>query len=220
MTNWLESLLDLIFPPHCEVCRNNCRAALCPDCRQQIKFLKPHLGLYAAAEYDGVLKTALHRLKFQKVKRLAGPLGLILAQYLGGLADFKQTPADLIVPVPLHPRRQRLRGYNQSLLLAQVIGQQLGLPVQENLARIKDTRPQFDLPRTDRFKNIAGAFQVKEPETISGRRLILLDDIYTTGATVAECVKALRPAAPRGIVVVTLARATGSEHAAMIAENG
>lgn len=79
---WLRSLLDLVFPPACEVCRKRCEEALCSDCFSEIKFVKPQLGIYCASVYEGVMRTALHCFKFQKRKNLAEPLGVLLVKYI------------------------------------------------------------------------------------------------------------------------------------------
>lgn len=205
--NILNSILDLIFPPHCEVCRKSGPAALCPECFSSIKFMKPQFGIHSAALYDGTVRTALHRFKFQKRKNLAEPLGILLVNYLGQTTSLNIKELDSIVPVPLHKKRRRERGFNQIELLARVIGRYYELPVVASLERIKNTRPQFDLPREERLTNLKGAFRVSQPKEVYNKRLLLLDDIYTTGATVAECAKTLSIAGARRIEVLTLARA-------------
>ncbi|MBI5399635.1 ComF family protein [Candidatus Saganbacteria bacterium] len=203
----LNSLLDLIFPPRCEVCRTGHSSALCPDCFKQIQFMKPNLGVNSAATYNGALRQAIQRFKFQKRKRLAEPLGIFLVQYLSQLAHFNMPAQDAIVPVPLHSNRLRQRGFNQTEMLANIVGRYFGKPVLPALARLRDTNAQFDLPRTERFANVAGAFKVVLPDEVKDRRVILIDDIYTTGATVGECARELKTAGARRIELVTLSRA-------------
>ena len=205
--NILDSILDLIFPPRCEVCGKSGPSALCPECFSGIKFLKPQYGIHCAALYDGAVRTALHRFKFQKRKNLAEPLGILLVNYLGQAAALKMKELDSIVPVPLHRRRQRQRGFNQIELLARVIARYYELPVVASLERVKDTRPQFGLQKEARLLNLRGAFRVSRPQDVHDKRLLLLDDVYTTGATVAECAKALSGAGARRIEVLTLSRA-------------
>jgi len=204
---WFKALLDLIFPPRCEVCRQQSEQALCAICFNQIKFMKPGLGVYSVAVYDGVLKEALHRFKFKNRKNLAEPLGILLVKYLSHLPSFSWDEIDYLVPVPLHPRRERKRGFNQVELLAKVLSHYCGKSVARALVRIRDTHPQFDLPRSQRFANVAGAFKVSDSRLVYQKGLLLLDDIYTTGATMAECGKVLKAAGARSIKVLTLARA-------------
>lgn len=203
----LDQLLDLIFPPRCEVCRNGAKAAICQPCFQKIKFMKPHLGIHSASSYEGVLREAIHRFKFNKKRRLAEPLGILLVNYLSHIPGFQPKEIDAIVPVPLHPHRFRQRGFNQAELLGTALTHYFGVPVKPALARIRNTKAQFDLPREERFSNISGAFKVIDPQAVYNQRLLLLDDIYTTGATISECVKTLHTAGARRIEVVTLSRA-------------
>jgi competence protein ComFC len=204
---WFKALLDLIFPPRCEVCRQPSEQALCPKCFGQVKFMKPGLGIYSAVAYEGVLKEALHRFKFKSRKALAEPLGIILVKYLAQLPSFAWDEIDYLVPVPLHPRRERKRGFNQAELLAQVLSRYWGKPVARALVRVRDTHPQFDLPRAQRFTNVAGAFKVSDARLVYQKGILLLDDIYTTGATMTECSRVLSDAGARLIKIVTLARA-------------
>jgi ComF family protein len=202
-----DSFLNLIFPPRCEVCQTNNSQAICQKCFSQIKFMKPHLGVHCVSVYDGALRTAIHRFKFKGRKKLAHALGLVMVQYLSQSPSLAMNEIDLIVPVPLHNKRLRQRGFNQTELLARVLSKYYGVPVQPALARTRDTKAQFDLPRTERFTNIDGAFEVIDHDLIHGRRVLLLDDIYTTGATIAECSKALQAAGARRVEILTLSRA-------------
>jgi len=203
---WFDALLNLIFPPACEVCRKSSEEALCSDCFTQIRFMKPHLGIYSAAIYDGVIKTALHRFKFQRRKNLAEPLGVLLVKYLSHTPSLQMDEIDCIIPVPLHCRRERKRGYNQAELLANVISKYYEVPVISALARIKDTHPQFDLPREARLTNVKGAFKVSDTRAVYNKKILLLDDIYTTGSTISECSRALKIAGAQTIEVLTLSR--------------
>ncbi|MBI5078442.1 ComF family protein [Candidatus Saganbacteria bacterium] len=204
---WLNSLLNLVFPPACEVCRRSGEEVLCSGCFSQVKFMKPHMGIYSVSVYGGVVKEALHRFKFQKRKRLAEPLGVLLVKYASQVISLRREEVDCIVPVPLHRLRQRQRGYNQAELLASVVGRYYEIPTENALERIKNTHPQFDLPKEERCMNVAGAFKVSMPEAVYNRKILLLDDIYTTGSTVAECSKALKNAGARQVSVLTLSRA-------------
>ncbi|MDD4179394.1 MAG: phosphoribosyltransferase family protein, partial [Candidatus Margulisbacteria bacterium] len=107
----------------------------------------------------------------------------------------------------LHHKRFRARGFNQAARLAQVIGKYYEKQVTEALARMRDTHSQFDLPREKRLTNVSGAFKVIDSRSVFGQRVMLVDDIYTTGATIAECSRALKVAGAKRIEVLTLSRA-------------
>lgn len=203
----LQPLLDLVFPPACEVCRRRGPDPICPACFAQIKFMNPQLGVYSASAYEGVLREALHKLKFQKRQRLVEPLGIALVQYLSHAPGLKMEEIEVIVPVPLHRQRQRERGFNQAELLARVVSRYYEVPVIAALARTKPTKPQFDLPREARFHNIKGAFKVVNNPAVYNKKVMLFDDIYTTGATVGECVRVLKIAGAKRIEILTLSRA-------------
>jgi len=207
MNRLLTNLLDLIFPPKCEVCRKRGGEALCPECFSRIKLLKPYLGVHAAAAYEGVLREAIKRFKFQKRRGLAEPLGILLVRYLSRTPELKFDEMEAIVPVPLHRRRQRERGFNQAELLARVVGKYFEVPVVTALERVRHTAPQFDLSREARRTNIKGAFKVVDRKAVNNRKIVLLDDIYTTGSTVAECSRVLQAAGARRVEILTLSRA-------------
>ncbi|MFA6432092.1 MAG: ComF family protein [Candidatus Margulisiibacteriota bacterium] len=205
---WIDSFLDLIFPPSCDVCRKRSDRALCPSCFKQIKFMKPQFGINSAAVYDGVVREAIHRFKFEGRKRLAGPLGHLLVKYISELPNIDMREMHYIVPVPLHAKRFRKRGFNQAELLSNILSKYYSIPVFPILKRTIDTKPQFSLPIEHRGNNVRGAFQAGvERGKIEGKNLILFDDIYTTGATINECAGVLRKAGARKVEVVVLSRA-------------
>lgn len=204
---WLDPLLNLIFPPVCEACRKKSDEALCPECFNQIKFMRPQMGIYSACVYEGVIRTAIHRFKFNKRKGLAKPLGVSLVKYISQMPSFPIKEIDYLVPVPLHSKRTRQRGFNQAELLARIVGQYYEKPVVSALERVKNTHSQFDLPREKRLVNVKGAFKVSDYRLVFNKKILLIDDIYTTGSTIAECGRALNIAGAKGVEVLTLARA-------------
>jgi len=158
---------------------------------------------WAFGEYDGKLRTLIHLFKYGKVEPLAKPLGALLARTLPRTHAF-----DLIVPMPLHWKRRWSRGFNQSELLARVLSKRTGIPVATNaVRRNKSTPPQAGLTGAQRRVSVAGAFEVKRRHLIDGRRLLLVDDVLTTGATAGTCAAVLRRAGAREVSVLTLARA-------------
>jgi ComF family protein len=119
----------------------------------------------------------------------------------------QQIAVDVIVPVPLHPRRLRERGYNQATLLAQVLGRRMERPVRAKaVERVRNTRSQMRLDAAERRSNVAGAFRSLD-DRVSGRRILLIDDVCTTGATLDACAKALQEAGATWVHALTLARA-------------
>jgi ComF family protein len=150
------------------------------------------------------MRDAVRVFKYEKKVVLARTLGRLLTETAAGL----RLQAEVIIPVPLHPSRLRERGFNQSLLLADRLARQADVPLQyTNLVRVRQTPAQTELRRAARAKNLRRAFAVSRPDDVAGRRILLVDDVYTTGTTVNECAKALRKAGAADVTVLTLARA-------------
>jgi ComF family protein len=148
------------------------------------------------------LQEAICLFKFRGKVALAPALAQLMVDRLP-LFD----SVDLVIPVPLHPKRLREREFNQSLLLADRIARRLGLPLSyANLVRIAPAPAQTTLSRKRRLKNLRGAFAVRRPDAIAGKRILLIDDVFTTGATVNECAKTLRKAGAGDVFALTLAR--------------
>ncbi len=160
----------------------------------------------AAASFSGPVRELIHRFKYNRRVQLCRPLGLLAAQELKPFAD--ATAADLIIPVPLHKKRLRQREFNQAVLLGDVLARQWQLPLcRGNLRRIRWTEPQINLSAAERVANVRGAFSVADPASLRGKRIILVDDVFTTGSTVAECARVLFKADAAKVYVVTIARA-------------
>lgn len=173
---------------------------LCGPCRQE-ETLFDRLRTFGA--YDGELRQLVVLLKYNRVRSLAGPLGswlMLVVKDNPGLAD-----VEAVVPVPLHRTRQRARGYNQAELLARELARELGRPVENRwLARIKDTPSQTGLTPAQREENVRGAFAARAK--LDRRRILLVDDVCTTGATVNACARALKRAGAASVQAVTVAR--------------
>lgn len=232
---WITAALDLVFPPLCPVCDGllgtGRRDPLCGACWEGLERIAPPwcrccgvpLGIEglcgacrsrrppfayarAALRYGDLAREAIHAFKFGGRRGLAYPLGDLLAGL--GLSALPGAAPDVLVPVPLHPRRARERGYNQALLLARRLERAWGVPsVAEALQRVAPTRPQTDLDAVERRRNVRDAFAVRWPELIAGRHVVLVDDVLTTGATAGECARILVRAGAAAVGAVTVARA-------------
>lgn len=148
------------------------------------------------------LQDAICLFKYRGKVSLARPLGQLMIKSLPASLD-----ADLVIPVPLHPTRLREREFNQSLLLADQVAKHVGRPLSfTNLVRTAPSEPQSTLSRKERMKNLRQAFAVRKPELVAQKRILLIDDVFTTGTTVNECAKVLRTAGAEAVFVLTLAR--------------
>jgi ComF family protein len=156
------------------------------------------------------MREAIHRLKYQEKTALAPRLAPFLAETITTDAALQAFKPDWIVPIPLHPRRLRQRGYNQSFLLARELGRSLEVPVAQLLQRQRNTPPQVGLKRADRAKNIKDAFIIDGAAFagIGGSRrcFLLIDDVFTTGATLNEAAHILKKAGATEVCALTLAR--------------
>ena len=176
---------------------------LCGDC---LTAERPYTVARSVGRYEETLLTAIHRFKYRGRTGIGEILGGIMADFAGGIWDM--AAFERIVPVPLHRRRLRERGFNQSVILARKISKRFDIPLDfTSLRREVFTPPQVGLGREARPANVHGAFAVKYPERIAGRRILLVDDVYTTGSTLAECARVLIRAQAEAVAVLTLARA-------------
>jgi ComF family protein len=186
-------------PPLCECCGREVGAGnRCQDCARD----RPRIdGVRACGRFDGAIRQAVHRLKYNGQRALAEPLAELLAKTAQGLP-----PADAIVPVPLHPTRERQRGYNQSALLGRALGRRLDVPVLEAVSRVRKTDDQVGLDRRMRRENVKAAFACPQPEIASGRNLLLVDDVCTTGSTLNACAEPLLRAGAATVWGLVVAR--------------
>jgi ComF family protein len=171
----------------------------CALCRRGVRGFD---AAYSFGFYEAELRKLIHLFKYGRVQTLAGPLGRFLAQALPREQNF-----DVIVPMPLHWRKRWQRGFNPSELLAREIGRRTHTPVTNAVRRVRNTPAQAGLTSAKRRVNVSGAFRAKQRTAIEGRRVLLIDDVMTTGATAASCARALRRAGARQVTLLTLARA-------------
>lgn len=169
------------------------------SCRTRLRSLT---RLRSAVAYEGPIESAVHRFKYEGWKRLAAPLAQLMAERLA----VEGVAARIVVAVPLHPQRQRLRGYNQSELLSRELRKLLALRLPPGvLVRTRPTPPQVGHDRKRRFENVAGAFAWNGTD-LNGEAVLLIDDVATTGATLDACASALRAAGSGPVTGVSLAR--------------
>jgi ComF family protein len=162
----------------------------------------------SAAHYSGPLAQAILRFKYDAQMLLGRPLGRLMVEALesGAAPGLDPHTIDAVCAVPLHPTRLRERGFNQSELLAEEVAAAIGRPLKPLLARTRPTLPQVDLPVQSRAANVRDAFAPRLQEVIADQRVLLVDDLFTTGATLAECARALRRGGAAEVRVFTLAR--------------
>ena len=180
-------------------------------CRYCQKVHPPFDRAVAFGSYDGILRDLIHLLKFQQVRPLAAVLGKLLAQSLAGLEPSLPAGAIVVIPVPLYAKRKTQRGFNQAELIARAALKALDRPgrfelVPRALVRTRDTGSQIGLSRRQRRQNMRGAFVVSDAEMMEKRSVLLVDDVYTTGATAAECARVLLRAGAARVWVATVAR--------------
>jgi ComF family protein len=167
----------------------------------------------SAGSYEGALRTLIHHLKYQGRVQLAKPLGRLLWSVF--LTHWRPDQIDLVMPVPLHPKRMRQRGFNQAYQLVRhwpIYAHSGGVPLDATimfnlLQRRRPTLPQTGLDRRQREANVTGAFSLDQEDAVAGRRILLVDDVFTTGATIKACVRLLNKAGATRVDVLTLARA-------------
>jgi ComF family protein len=235
---FLASLLDFVFPPLCHVCRTFIPDAgeihICPRCREGMPLIdsplctlcgvpflgvggdhvcgpctkaKPHFDAARAVfVYEGSSRDMIHSFKYHYKTHLRRPLALLTIDHLSEFI-LSQSP-ELIMPVPLHRKRLRSRGFNQAVLLGEIIAKHSNLPMdRDNLKRVRWTEPQVKLSADDRRANVKGAFSIREPLCVQNLGILLVDDVLTTGSTVDECSRVLKSAGASRVSVITVARA-------------
>ncbi len=193
--------LPEITPALCPVCgKSQIHGQLCPSCVSQ----RPEIdGIRSPFRFEGLIRRAVHELKYRNLRALAQPLAGLLNEYLVK----NRLPGEVLVPVPLHPRRLRQRGYNQSQLLAKELGRLARLAVVSNyLLRQRPSPPQTGTTSAaERQANVAGAFSCRD-ERLKGKQVLLIDDVATSGATLSACAAALKAAGAGSVWGLTIAR--------------
>lgn len=222
-----NGLLDLVFPPRCAVCRRP-GAELCEPCSRTFTPLGPsccavcstplpapgicarcqhqrpaYERVWSAFRFEGALREAVHVLKYKRRRALADPLAVALLEVSGR----PQWAVDAVTAVPMHADREAARGYNHAMLLASALANRLDLPLlgADSLRRIRATETQVGRDLAARAANVDGAFRAADD--VLGLRVLLIDDVCTTGATLDACARALLQAGAQQVTAATLARA-------------
>ena len=234
----IERCLQFLLPPQCHCCEKfleDGQQGICPDCLSKIRWIEPPLctlcgvpflsreienhpcgacltrGKYftmarAVGYYEGPLREAIHRWKYEEKSYLTLFFGEKLAE--GFCRYWDPQSFDLIIPVPLHSKRLRERGFNQALLLVKELSRRTQIPYSKRLLQKRIlTPPQVNLSGGEREKGVRGSFHIQRDEEIEGKSILLVDDVYTTGATVNECSKVLLKAGAERVDVLTIAHA-------------
>ncbi len=226
-----SGVLDLLYPPKCIVCGTLGLEPACAECLRgfrpipgpicrhcgsvlesgkckRCRFIPAEYisGARSACVFEGTLRRAIHRLKYEGKRSLAGPLGIYLGEFLSR-RPFGRIKHDMIVPIPLHRTKLREREFNQAALIANEVGRILSLPVvEECVIRVRNTSPQVGLDASERVRNVKGAFRVVDPGALKGRNVLLVDDVATTLSTADACAEPILDAGAQAVVVSTLGR--------------
>ncbi len=217
-------LANLFYPQRCVGCSRRASDVLCRECLEALPFIGRPVcercgtptafevygcnecrdkdfgfdGARASLRYEGVGKELVHALKYKGYTRVVEK---VMAPLIASLLDGGRF--DLVVPVPLHRSRLARRGFNQAELIARGVGQRINTPVLDKLKVVRRTRDQVELSGEARRANVAGAYEVRGP--VAGR-IVLVDDVFTTGATSSECARVLRKAGAKEVHVLALCR--------------
>jgi competence protein ComFC len=232
-----EALASLFYPATCVGCEANVERSdyLCPECEKRAprivapfcaKCSEPFPGAItqtfrcancaerklhfdcavAAYRSRGLVRNVLHQFKYGKQRHLRHPIAKWLSESLDD-PRLRGRRFDLIVPVPLHPTRERERGFNQAALIAELLATSAAIPERPVLERIRYTTTQTAYDRAERMENLHGAFRLRKNQDVRGLHVLLIDDVLTTGSTLSECARVLRKAGAVSVHAATAARA-------------
>jgi competence protein ComFC len=215
-----KNFINLLYPRHCEYCKKampaEAETPVCPSCQGQIK-PKAHIRTgskdpryhftmaRSACVYEGVLKELIHSFKYKGKVALAGTLSSYMIELASKDSDL-MVGINAVTFVPVQDSLVMKRDYNHSGVLAGKIARSLGLPLIDALKKTRRTRPQNELSRAERLVNLKGAFGIKDARQVAGLKLLLVDDVMTTGATLDECSMVLLDSGAEEVRCLTLSR--------------
>lgn len=211
----LEDILEIIFPTTCGICDKICKEALCKKCelklkKYEINLIRKNKRMYFTESmhifrYEDIIREKIISYKFNNKAYLYKTFSKIILKNKKICGFFKNY--DIIIPVPIHKKRKLERGYNQTELIAKVIANQTHLKLEKNvLVKQKNIVSQSSLNKNERKQNVKNAFIVNNIQKIANKKILLFDDIYTTGSTANECSKILKKAGAKQIGVLTVAK--------------
>ena len=216
MSKFLDSVLDIFFPPKCIFCRKVLHGKekdICPLCEGELPVLEGGLcsqkgdfftKCVSALKYEGKVRESIHRFKFSGCSNYCRGYAKILAPLIKSEYSGEY---DIITWVPLSEKRERERGYDQAMLLAMAVAVELDDVAVETLKKIRDVKAQSSMGGKDnRAANVLGAYEVPDKELVEGQRILVIDDVVTTGSTLSECARMLRMAGAENVVCATVAR--------------
>ena len=207
-----EKDLQYISEPKCKKCSKPFEALqegeqireYCHDCTKTAHSYKFGMSVF---QYNDKIKQSIYRFKYQNQRTYAGFYGKAMALRYGGI--IRESGIQILMPVPVSHKKKIIRGYNQAELMAQVLGKELNIPVDTDaLIRSRDTVPQKELNINERRNNLKNAFKIKE-NVIEYKKILLVDDIYTTGSTIDACAEALRQAGAKEVYFISLSIGAG-----------
>ena len=212
----IKYVINLIYPNVCGICDKLCDDDICKKCEIKLndiskikidrytnKYFKKHLYIF---KYEGIIKERLIKYKFNEKNYIYKAFVKFMLKNKK-ICDFLKN-YDIIIPVPIHTKRRMERGYNQSALIAKAISKKIPQIdyLEDVLIKKINNKPQSTKNKSERKNNVIGAYYMKNKEKINNKKILLLDDIYTTGNTVNECCKILQSANPKCIDVITIAK--------------
>jgi competence protein ComFC len=214
-----QFLVELLFPKFCFGCQKE-GSYLCSDCRATLEILSEHrkysgenlTDLFWAVPYQGFLiKRLIHSFKYEPfAKELSRALSLLIInhfQLIENPPSFLTERDFILIPVPLYKKRLKWRGFNQAEKIGRELSSYLKMPlISDSLVKIKETPPQVELAAEARKENIREAFLIKKRERINGRKVLLVDDIFTTGSTIEEAARILKKEGVKEIIGIVIAR--------------
>lgn len=213
---FINHALNLIYPNCCGICDKICKDDICPKCELKLKEIskfkidnyknrnfKKHLYIF---RYDGIIKNRLIDYKFNGKPYIYKTFVNFIIKNKKACRFLKSY--DIIIPVPIHKNRKIKRGYNQSALIAKELAKNFSNInyIDNVLTKKKNNKPQSSKNKEERYKNVNNVYYLKNEQKIYDKKVLVLDDIYTTGATVNECTKVLKKANPKYIDVLTIAK--------------
>ena len=199
-----REILNIIYPieEKCMVCDEAGFIGICPSCKSRINKAKNEGSILSYGFYGGILKSLILKFKYESNYNV----GYLLANFLIEIIKESEIDIDIICYIPMSRKAERKRGFNQCKLIANEIGYNLNIPVSNCIKKVKHTKEQKKLTKEERIKNLIGAFEVKSNEDIKNKRVLLIDDVMTTGATIGECTKILKKSGVKEIIVLTIAK--------------